>query len=277
LMNSDSGARFIFLGTQFLSIFACVWFLRCFFGFPKKTIAIKAIAILSTADLLLHFIAGLFFSFPSFFINRAGVFLVNFVVRFSIFCACNIAFQVFKTVAKRSKTESEQQYRWSVLATLILSVIFTLLWQLPVVAIGNETRNLYFAVVPFVMCFTFTLYFYARSLYVIRSYPEEIQGVVKEVVRKLFIYPFIQIISIMPLAVYLCMSTILKFEVSFLLSLIFAIPLSLIGFLNTLIFLVQQHSSQKLEDCGENLGDNSATINISRDLSSPIILDYKLL
>lgn len=71
------------------------------------------------------------------------------------------------------------------------------------------------------------------------------------------------------------MSTVMKFEISFLIAMLFAIPLSLVGFLNTLTFLIQQGSSRKLEECGEKLGDNNATINLSREESSP--LDYKLL
>jgi len=127
IMDSDAVTRIVFVGTQFLSIFACIWFLRCFFRFQKKTIAIKAIAILSATDLSLHFIAALFFSFPQLFYNNVGAFLVNFIIRFSIFCACNIAFQVFRSVSRSRKNESEQQYRWSVLCTFVLAVIFTLL------------------------------------------------------------------------------------------------------------------------------------------------------
>jgi len=126
-MDSGAAPRIVFVGTQFLSMFACIWFLRSFFSFQKKTIAIKAIAILSATDLSLHFIAALFISFPMLFVNAVGAFLVNYILRFSIFCACNIALQVFRSISRSRKNESEQQYRWSVLFTLMLAAIFTFL------------------------------------------------------------------------------------------------------------------------------------------------------
>jgi len=80
----------------------------------------------------------------------------------------------------------------------------------------------------------------------IRIYPEGTQDKMSSALKKLFTYPIIQILAVTPTMIYVFTNSLWKSPHSLALTLFVSVPFCLVGFLLSVIFLIQQSGSPNL-------------------------------
>lgn len=104
-----------------LSMFGCLWVFGCYFKSSVKTIGLKMVFILSLSDFLFHSLVIANYWTDSNTLRTIETFIVNAMVRFSLFWASNISFFLYKMIGMNQISYLRRHLRWSLLLLLLLS------------------------------------------------------------------------------------------------------------------------------------------------------------
>lgn len=118
-------------------------------------------------------------------------------------------------------------------------------WQ--ILDLPDLEKQFYTAAIPLLFCLLFIFACYVRSIMIINGYPEELQESMKKTIKKLLLYPLVQIIAIAPAMIFVSLNVLSDVELPAELTLLIGIPLGLVGLVNAIIFFVQQKSSMGLQ------------------------------
>ncbi len=126
---------------------------------------------------------------------------------------------------------------------------------------SSTLKQFYLAAVPMILCLGIVIFFFVKSLLVIRVLPKEIQRTMKSTVISLFLYPFAQLLFLTPAVVVAYVTSLYSIEMADAVRVLLNTPLAMVGFINTLIFLIQQKGSQNLAANTDKLGEINATLS----------------
>jgi len=258
-MDLNLIAVLLYFICHIISILACLRFLCAFRTFTKKTLALSMISVLSASDLFFHCFAILLVALPDDVVSPVRQLIMNFSLRFMAFCSASIGIVIFRSLTNTTVEDSERFYRLNLVLLIVISSAFTLLWEL--VTMKPTSKEFYLAAVPMFLCLGITIFFFVRSILAIRILPEGIQRGMKSTVISLFYYPFVQLLLLLPVIGFTYFMSIHVIEMETSLGIILTLPMALVGFGNTMIFLIQQKGNQNLTESTEKLGEINATLS----------------
>jgi len=258
----------IFIALQTLSIGACSLFIYSNREFSNKTLALTMISLLNVTNLLFHFVIlavtllGSLFEDKLNFIQRV---IVDSILKFSIFWACGISFVVYRSLLRHGIVKPGMFFQRSIGGALLFTLVFTALWEL--LDVPDPHKQLYTSALPILLCFLFSSTCYLRSLQIVSGYPNELQNCMRVTIKKLFIYPLVQIIATVPTMVFVAVRAFSVIDPPEESRFIFSIPISMIGLVNALIYFIQMKSDQNLQKSADVLVDINNTLSFNNNES----------
>ena len=124
----------------------------------------------------------------------------------------------------------------------------------------NIEKYFYTDAIPLIMCLLFVFACYTRSRMIISGYPIELQENMKKSIKKLLLYPLLQIIALAPAMTFVVLNVLIDLPLPMGLIFLVGIPVGLVGLANAIIFFIQQRSSQNLQESGAVLEEINSSL-----------------
>jgi len=125
---TDLGEVFLVI-TQIISVLGCLWFIKGYRKFSKKTLTLRMISILNITYLIFHCCVLLFLHIQANYEDQLKTFrlILSNILRFSVFWACSIVFVVYRSILRNGKTNSKLYFRCSLITVIFLTISFVAL------------------------------------------------------------------------------------------------------------------------------------------------------
>lgn len=120
----------IFIIIQIISVLACIWFIKCYKNFSKKTLALRMISILNITYLIFHCAVIIILIVEANYETELKTFdkmILSNILRFSVFWACSIVFVVYRSILRHGKTSSKVYFRCCLIAVIFFTIGFIIL------------------------------------------------------------------------------------------------------------------------------------------------------
>ena len=193
-----------------ISLITCLWFFYCYFKTNPASLSFRMVVTLSISDFILHIMILIIFFVPSPTLMTIGIIIVNLALRFSIFWILAIAFFLYRlTNIKKPHYPSAKYFSQSLVATLLASIITTLLYQHSLYIISNYIRFellnsqgkliLYLTLMlPLILSVFGSTFFYFRSIAILKK-----NSIIRLCVpgiqtKSLYLHIFAQLLTIGP-------------------------------------------------------------------------------
>jgi len=133
-----------------------------------------------------------------------------------------------------------------------LTLAFIALWH--VLSLPDIKKQFYTSAIPLLLCLLFIVACYIRSMTIITGYPVGLQENMKKTIKKLLLYPLVQIIVIAPAMIFVTLNVLYDAKFSTGLVFLIGIPVGLVGLANSIIFFVQQKKLAKFTSKWSRIG-----------------------
>jgi len=228
--------------TTVTSLISCVWFQITHYKLPKKSLALKMIAILSLGNLVFHLVELIGYFLPDNGRDDDPLSLTyNAALLFTIIWSPCIAFLVSNSVSKDRMNDPGQYLKWSLIVILSLSCLISLAWTIWTLKSHQAVYEV--LAYPFILSSIATFCFYLTSLNSIKKYPIQLQGHMNVALQRLFLYPSAQLFITTPTLLCIQIGWYLNIHFTYTEDNVLELPLSLFGTLNALICYLQQRSA----------------------------------
>lgn len=254
-----------------LSVFGCLWVFGCYWNASVKTIGLKMVFILSISDFLFHsLVIGAYWTNSS-SIKTVETFIVNAMVRFSLFWASNISFFLYKMVGLNQTAYLRRHLRWSLLVLMLVSC------GLGVIILTESVENfwavMWTMVLPLIVSICATTFFYYRSKQVTSKRMSLTLEISVKAIKSLYGFSFTQIATLCPVIIY-DLAIILGMNDSQIWEAIADCCLGLTGLANALLFFMHKHKSTFSESkYGVNDITKVSTLS-SQSMRDALIVEY---
>lgn len=120
-------------------------------------------------------------------------------------------------------------------------------------------------VFPLCISLIWTTICYLKSISILKSYSDQSAESIRNTMKNLYIYSFVQIITTGPVIIYTFVEALLE-SASALMMTIVLVPVGFLGFANSLAYFFQRASSQGMAHVGKD--EKSGSLSTQREIST---------